>query len=154
VFRASFILRGASLARGRELPELAIGHLLEALAAWNTDLLRHEAEQGRPLPSMYELGRAGRMRYERERSHSVARGGHIVTEGREEWLDAPEIIARGKGDCEDLACWRVGELRAQGVPARVTFSIRSRPHGRLFHIIVERGDGQLEDPSRALGMRP
>lgn len=123
--------------------------MLEALAAWNADLIRNEAAAGRPVPPIYKAG----VRYERERTWTVLRNGHLRVEGREDWLDCLEIIALRRGDCEDLACWRVGELRAQGLPARVLFSIRPQPGGaRLFHIIVDRGDGRLEDPSRALGM--
>lgn len=155
MFRAQFILRGCSRREGENLPELAIGHLLEALAAWNADYIRQRARIGRPVPALYDLFRAGRIRYERERVWTVLHNGQYRSVGREDWLDCEEAIKRGVADCEDLACWRAGELRAAGEAAKVLFSIRERPHsGRLFHIIVERGNGAVEDPSRALGMRP
>lgn len=73
--------------------------------------------------------------------------------GREDWQDIPETLARGTGDCEDLACWRVAELRVRERDHAVPL-IRKRVHqGRtLYHIAVHRQDGQLEDPSRLLGM--
>jgi hypothetical protein len=56
-----------------------------------------------------------------------------------------------------VACWRVAELRERGEKARVAFTWRTgkKPDGvtfKLFHVIVRRGDGKLEDPSRKLGM--
>jgi hypothetical protein len=128
--------------------------MLEALAAWNRDLLANEAHAGRPLPTIYDAFRAGKLRYAREREWIFVRSGVMRAVGREDWIDAVEALRIGKADCEDLACWRAAELRNLGMPARVVFSVRRRPKGRLFHIVVERGDGQLEDPSRALGMRP
>lgn len=63
---------------------------------------------------------------------------------------SPETTARvGSGDCEDLALYRALELRAHGLPARVHV-YRSAP--RTMHVVVNRMDGRLEDPSRALGM--
>lgn len=75
--------------------------------------------------------------------------------GREDWLTVPSILARGYGDCEDLACWRIAELRLQGlhVQPRITFR-RFGPGGRfsLYHITLKWPDGRIEDPSRLLGM--
>lgn len=75
----------------------------------------------------------------------------------DELLDIPTIVSRGWGDCMHLCCWRVAELREQGEKARIAFVWKhlKQPEGnklRLFHVIVRRGDGKLEDPSRKLGM--
>jgi hypothetical protein len=61
-------------------------------------------------------------------------------------------------NCEDLACYRVAELRVRtGEPAkpRVTSRIIPSPkYGNftLYHITVLRADGSVEDPSAILGM--
>lgn len=69
---------------------------------------------------------------------------------REKWLTIPQVIAAGKGDCEDLACWRAAELQALGIGAKAEV-IRSGP--KLFHAIVRLPDGSVEDPSVKLGMK-
>lgn len=91
-------------------------------------------EPGLTFPPLYRAG----VRYQRE-------------VGTERWLTPLQTLASGRGDCEDLASWRAAELRVSGedpdARARV---IRSGP--RTWHAVVERGNGQLEDPSRELGM--
>lgn len=66
---------------------------------------------------------------------------------------ATDCLRRGWGDCDDLACWRVAELREQGdAGAGIKISL-PRPHvPGGFHATVRRGDGRVEDPSRELGM--
>ncbi len=114
--------------------------LLEALTTANVAyLLKHPH-----TPNLYESG----VRYEEE------------PPGRDEWQDIPDTIARRTGDCEDLACWRVAELRVRGRQMRamhgVTVSDLPGPDGKLvttFHIRVVHQDGTTEDPSRVLGMK-
>lgn len=73
--------------------------------------------------------------------------------GREEWQTIPATLARGSGDCEDLASWRVAELQARGEPARIiTKTAHLMMGGKLVHVLVKRGDGTIEDPSAILGM--
>jgi hypothetical protein len=115
-----------------------LDHLLEALTMANVAyLLTHP---GTPL--LYESG----VRYELE------------PDGRDEWQDIPDTIARRTGDCEDLACWRVAELRVAGeIGTTRAISIDELPDrsGKLvttFHICVLRQDRSVEDPSRRLGM--
>lgn len=69
--------------------------------------------------------------------------------GAEIWQLPSETAKLGYGDCEDLAAWRVAELRLQGEPARIVIR-QVKP--RLWHVLVKRGNGQIEDPSRKLGM--
>lgn len=78
-------------------------------------------------------------------------------EGWEEWVAAPIVLRRRHGDCDDLACFRAGELRAgrHEAPnhASVTLeSERNRAGGRDIHALVRLEDGTLEDPSEILGM--
>jgi len=67
---------------------------------------------------------------------------------RENWLPVPVVLARGEGDCEDLACWLAAELQLQGVAARAV-PYRTRTG---WHIVVLLPGGGVEDPSRRLGM--
>lgn len=112
--------------------------LLEALTMADCWYLRaHPA-----TPRLYESG----VRYLEE------------APGVDEWQDIPDTLARRSGDCEDLACWRVAELRMNGEPnATHEISVDDLPDqtGQIvttYHIFVRRGDGSHEDPSRKLGM--
>lgn len=77
--------------------------------------------------------------------------------GREDWNTSDVLRAVRRGiDCEDLAMDRAAELRAAGERgARAdTYVSRERPDGsRVWHAIVRRADGTIEDPSAHLGMR-
>ncbi len=115
-------------------------YLLEALTMANVAyLLDHPA-----TPDLYASG----VRYLQE------------PDGRDEWQDIPDTLARQSGDCEDLACWRVAELRVRHGEPNATRSIsvstlldgRGRPV-TMYHITVLRQNGEQEDPSRKLGMR-
>lgn len=86
-----------------------------------------------PFPPLYTSG----IRYQRE------------PEGRENWQTASESLARGFGDCEDLAAYRAAELWAAGEPAAIDIK---RVNAELIHIRVRRSDGTIEDPSKLLGM--
>ena len=118
--------------------ELAEGLRPEALLALLDALTRVDVAQLERHPNTPPLYRSG-VRYERE-------GGEVFS-------DILTTLRRGWGDCEDLACWRVAELRRAG-------ETRARPHVTLgqeaghplFHIRVRRGNGAIEDPSALLGM--
>jgi hypothetical protein len=72
--------------------------------------------------------------------------------GREHWQDVPTTLERGKGDCEDLASWRIAELRVKGERAIPWVTWRRVGDGLRFHALVKRADGTIEDPSARLGM--
>ncbi len=80
-------------------------------------------------------------------------------DGTEEWPDIPSIMEVGSGDCEDLATWRVAELRCRKqVKCRPFIRWRERKNGyRLYHVLVairKPGGGfAIEDPSLRLGMK-
>jgi hypothetical protein len=85
-------------------------------------------------PDLYAAG----VRYERE------------PRGVERWQSALDLLRTRRGDCEDLASYRAAWLRVNtGEAAR---AIAYRTGARKFHAVVARGDGTIEDPSRALGM--
>lgn len=111
----------------RRLSAVVVG--LVALA--EVDLSEH------PRPPLYELARAGRVRYRRERAP------------RERWL-CPSLVLAGGGDldCEDAAAWRAAELRLAG--ERALAYVRTTARGNLFHAVVRREDGRVEDPSRRI----
>ena len=80
-------------------------------------------------------------------------------DGVDEWQDIPDTIRRRSGDCEDLACWRVAELRVRfgerAARPNITVDLLPDSKGRkitTYHIRVLRADGRIEDPSRLLGM--
>lgn len=70
----------------------------------------------------------------------------------DEHFDLPStVIRRGWGDCDDLAPWHAGSLRAGGIdPDARAIVKRSGP--KRWHALVQRGDGSIEDPSKHAGM--
>lgn len=119
--------------RSRNLA-LAVRPLLEATVTINCIYL-----QTHRVPPLYKAG----VRYQNE------------PEGQpyEDFAIVPAIIARGWGDCDDLASWRVAELRMQGEKAKIRIQWRKYENGRkLYHVVVRRANGDIEDPSRILGM--
>ena len=80
--------------------------------------------------------------------------------GQENWQSALDLLKKGFGDCEDLAAYRVAELRRRGIAARpYVKKPRLVGGGRvlMYHIQVWRpgppgGRPWIEDPSRILGM--
>ena len=122
------------------VPRLApsvVGHLLAALTRINYDLIRE-----RSAPLLYRSG----VVYQAE-----GRDAHGM---REDWRTIPVVREMGAGDCEDLACWRAAELWMLGEPnAAAVSTSRAVPGlGVVYHIVVRRADGTIEDPSKRLGM--
>lgn len=71
----------------------------------------------------------------------------------DEHFDLPQdVLRRRHGDCDDLAPWHAGSLRATGQdPGARAFVKKSGPN--RWHALVRRSDGTIEDPSLAAGMR-
>jgi len=63
-----------------------------------------------------------------------------------------QVAARGWGDCDDLAPWLAGQMRAsgedEGARPRVYQTGRNR-----WHVVVQTSDNQILDPSEWAGMR-
>lgn len=73
--------------------------------------------------------------------------------GHGEHFDAADVVlARGWGDCDDLAPWYASELRAKGIDPKARAIVR-RSGPERWHCLVRRGNGSIEDPSIAAGMR-
>jgi len=142
-----------SIFDNRELRPLqlrALYRLLECLVGIDIDYLKLH-----PLPDLYSWG----VRYK------------VEPPGKEDWADIPQMLKQRWGDCEDLACARVAQLRLAGIEAKPIVNKTSLPNGAtLFHIQVlwpyampERlrtgalytGQigGRVEDPSAQLGMQ-
>ena len=121
----------------RPQSEKALLWILESMVTIARDELRHARLKGRKLPPLYRAG----VRYLRE-------------EGTEDWKDPVTVFKDGFGDCEDLAIWRVAELRNNHKAAKPYIRYRTDPVTGMYiyHVMVMRANGQLEDPSRILGM--
>ena len=124
-------MRGES----REYMQKCFLYMAEALVNCNREYLRSHPR----FPSVYTSG----VRYVRE-------------QGTEIWQAIPEIVRTGGGDCEDLACWRVAELREMGINAKPFLKWKRYNGGfTLYHVLVQIGEGataRMDDPSRRLGM--
>lgn len=116
-----------------DIPRTATARFVEGALEGLSRVAEEEVAAG-GLPPLYRSG----VRYRRER-------------GTEDWLTPRQVAAVGAGDCEDLAAWRVGELRATGTDPDARVIVR-QTGPRTLHALVARGDGRLEDPSAVLGM--
>ena len=117
-----------------DIPVETTGRLAETALEGLAQLATEDYVTAGGLPLLYQSG----VRYQRER-------------GTEDWLLPSQTLAGGRGDCEDLAAYRVGELRGTGTdPGARIVIVRTGP--RTLHAVVQRSDGTVEDPSRALGM--
>lgn len=71
--------------------------------------------------------------------------------GAEHFDHAGVVLGRKWGDCDDLAPWHAASLRHTGEDPEATAIVR-RSGPRRWHAVVRRGDGSIDDPSRAAGM--
>lgn len=108
---------------------------LEALIFANRIYLRTHH-----CPALYESG----VRYEEE----------PAGQPYEDFSAVPVVLSRGWADCDDLVSWRIAELRNAGEPAKVRLKWQFDPTrgARMYHVLVRRANGQVEDPSKRLGM--
>jgi hypothetical protein len=109
---------------------------LEALTAIDCAILASHI--GEDFPDLYDAGI------------------HYAMPGKRRWLNVAELQVTRKGDCKDLACARAAELRVRyGEHAFAVPIPGCDPEAEdcnTIHVVVERGDGSIEDPSRLLGM--
>jgi hypothetical protein len=113
--------------------EAVLRLMMEALIAANVAFLRRHPE----TPRLYESG----VRYEEEPGT------------QDDWNDIPETLSLGVGDCEDLAGWRIAELRIAGeLTAMPRVSVFAEGNRVTYHVAVRRAAGLIEDPPRELGM--
>lgn len=108
--------------------------LLEVLGA----LVRIDERQLRRDPRIPDIYKSG-VRYQREERE------------KNEWLTVLGALKRGVADCEDLAAWLCAQRRVQG--DRNAKVVLKHVRRGLWHVLVQRGNGAIEDPSAMLGMR-
>jgi hypothetical protein len=112
----------------------AIDAALEAVAVSQVPLIK----SGK-VPDIRDVIEAGKVRWKPE------------PKGDEHFDDAKTVIARGWGDCDDLAPWLAATLRATGeAPNAYPYVYQSGP--RRWHAVVDDGHGKMLDPSRWAGM--
>jgi hypothetical protein len=118
---------------GHAANQRVIDALLRVLVLADVEWLRRHPE----APHLYESG----IRYVQEPA------------ARELFADIPTVLARGFGDCDDLATWRAAELRVRfRQPADVFTTLEIDSGGNpLYHVLVRSPLG-VEDPSSMLGM--
>jgi hypothetical protein len=115
--------------------QLALDRMAEALVQLNVDYLRAHPD----TPKLADSG----VRYD------------LGADVQGPWLTIPMVLAAGRGDCEDLAAWRVAELRVQGVDAHMcalhwNTAWESGAGKWGIHWKVCRPDRSAEDPSEGL----
>ena len=69
--------------------------------------------------------------------------------GEEDWKLPHNVMRDGWGDCEDIAGWRAGGLRATGEDPDATVVV-VKTGARKLHAVVKRGDGEMEDPCKEM----
>lgn len=72
--------------------------------------------------------------------------------GVETFVDALQTYQTGFGDCAHLSVWLCAEYRSKGEKASIAIQWILPKGFRLFHVVVRRENGTLEDPSAILGM--
>lgn len=125
----------------RRRSQKAMLWMMEGLCRVNQDQIRVQRALQKPVPILYGSG----IVYQRE-------------DGTEDWQDIYTTLEKRWGDCEDLACFRVAELRETFKRQASPFVTYRRGPDGAFHyhalVICRSPDGvwRLEDPSRKLGM--
>lgn len=109
-------------------------NMLEQLVISNTSYLERHPR----IPHPYQSG----LYYDTE------------PEGQENWLGVEALLKAGWGDCEDLAAYLAGWYRARKqIMARVVLIRFTKGKHVWYHAVVKMPDGDLEDPSKVLGMK-
>lgn len=114
-----------------------LDRMLRVLQRLNVQTMREAIARGVRIPSVYELHAIGKLQYVPE------------PKGREWWQTWIDNILEGVGDCEDLATHESSRDEVSGVPSQ-SECIRSAP--RVYHAIVRKPDGRIDDPSMPLGL--
>ena len=103
---------------------------MEAVTRLNEDMIRMGE-----VPTFDEALREGRVKW------------HPEPPGEERFDHAGTVLARGHGDCDDLASWAAATGRDPGAVADM---YKSGP--QRWHAVVKQSDGSISDPSLSAGM--
>lgn len=113
---------------------------LDAALEASTRIAQKEVAAG-DVPSIHDAIGSGRVRWRPEPSSQGFEG-----------FDLPStVIKRGWGDCDDLAAWLAAELREEGEDPDAQAIVYQSGKDR-WHAVVQRGNGDIQDPSRWAGM--
>lgn len=93
------------------------------------------------IPKLYRSG----VRWRRDKCKAPGVDGAC-----ERFLSPLQLLKERFGDCDDLGPWLAAERILEGNKRARAKSIRAPGIG--YHVIVELGDGRIEDPSKRLGM--
>lgn len=121
---------------------------LKFALALATAVALRELKRNPRIPALYKSG----IRYRRD----VCKAPNVP--GACERFLSPLQLLRERGrlgaDCDDLAVWRASELLLgrHGPRDRKARAVPVRSPGVGWHVVVRRGDGTIEDPSKKLGM--
>lgn len=133
--------------KDREISEDGTLWFLESLCQWNQLWLKKHPE----TPRLYD----SKVVYKLPEQVSGDPNGFL---SGEHFRDIPAVLENGGGDCDNVAAWRVAELRNHGYRGVKPY-ITSRPKedgGRVYHALVwwptPGPKGSTEDPSLILGM--
>jgi hypothetical protein len=110
------------------IPKPAMRAAVEGLAGINAEIISY---LGGRVPRLYESG----VRYRKP--------GKLV------WHTIADLYDLGYGDCKDLVAARCAELRYFESEPAIPLIYQTRRPG-MWHAVVERADGTIEDPSRIL----
>lgn len=109
--------------------------VLEAATRLNEDMIR-----AGEVPTIDEALKKGLFKWKPE------------PPGEERVDNAETVLARGWGDCDDLAPWAAASDRATGKDPGATADLYKSGEHR-WHAIQKRSDGSVRDPSLEAGMR-
>jgi hypothetical protein len=114
--------------------------VLDAAVEAATAVTQAEYEQGNVPPMQAQI-----------EQHGVRWAPEANPPGQESF-DPPSVyLKRGTADCDDLAPAWAAELRFSGVDPDAKAEVyQSGP--KRFHVVVRRGDGTVDDPSKWAGM--
>lgn len=112
--------------------------VLEPAAEAVTRLDEQLIERGE-VPTFHEALNKGLVRWQPE------------APGEERFDHARTVLNRGHGDCDDLAPWRAASMRATGEDPGAR-AVMKQKSPTLWHCVVQKSDGQIEDPSIEAGM--
>ncbi len=93
------------------------------------------------IPKLYKAG----VRYQRDVCRAPGVDGAC-----ERFLSPLQLLKERVGDCDDLAPWLAAQRILEGDRKARARAVSSPGVG--YHVIVIRGSGKKEDPSRRLGM--
>lgn len=133
-----------------EIGKECILSLVEAFARIDEVQMRF-----RPMPPLYQAG----VRYKEdvEAIRATVCGDRSCGDEVpvDEWQDATTLLEKRLGNCKDLVAYRVAELRLSGDRSARPAVLKGKdPSGRIiYHVVLLHGDGKVEDPSAALGMK-